>query len=127
MLFDPVLHITPGTVDLLIEFSGSYLISSDIDAFFLTLVMVVLILGGALIYLTLRQGVSGAYKIFLILAGAGAAATGIGIFLHNAISALIETISGKKDIEGTSFLHDRAIWGSGCFPHRNGRQRSNVY
>ena len=64
---------------------------------------VIILLGGALIFLTLSQGMSGVFKVFLILTGADAAAMGIGAILHNVISALIGKLTGKRDIEEPVF------------------------
>ena len=71
---------------------------------FAALFVILLLLGGSLIFLTLKYDISGIYRFFLILAGAGAAATGAGAILHNAIGALIGMISGKKDVEEPVFF-----------------------
>ena len=52
------------------------------------LMLILSFLGGALIFLTLKQNVGGAFKIFLILAGTAPAATVISSILHNVICAL---------------------------------------
>ena len=56
--------------------------------FLVTSGAVLLALGGALIYLTLREKISGMLKKFLILTGASAAGIPISVVLHNAIYGL---------------------------------------
>ena len=56
--------------------------------FLVTSGVVPLSLGGALIYLTLREKISGMLKKFLILTGASAAGIPISVVLHNAIYGL---------------------------------------
>ena len=56
--------------------------------FLVTSGVVLLALGGALIYLTLREKISGMLKKFLILTGASAAGIPISVVLHNAIYGL---------------------------------------
>ena len=50
---------------------------------------VLLSLGGALIYLTLKEQMAGMLKKFLILTGASAAGIPISVVLHNAIYGLL--------------------------------------
>ncbi len=52
------------------------------------LMLILSSLGGALIFLTLKQNVGGMFKIFLILAGTAPAAMVISSILHNVICAL---------------------------------------
>ncbi len=47
------------------------------------------LLGGALIFLTLKEKVGGKFKKFLLLTGASAVGILVSIFLHNAIYGLI--------------------------------------
>ena len=56
--------------------------------FLVTSGVVLLALGGALIYLTLREKISGMLKKFLILTGASAVGIPISVVLHNAIYGL---------------------------------------
>jgi len=56
--------------------------------FLVTSGAVLLSLGGALIYLTLREKISGMLKKLLILTGASAAGIPISVVLHNAIYGL---------------------------------------
>lgn len=51
--------------------------------------VVLLSLGGALIYLTLKEQMSGMLKKFLVLTGASAAGIPISVVLHNAIYGLL--------------------------------------
>lgn len=66
--------------------------------------VVISLFGGALIFLTLWQDISGVFKVFLIMAGAAPAAMIIGFFLHNGTCALIGKITGKKDIDEPVFF-----------------------
>lgn len=72
--------------------------------FWVPLFVVILLLGGALIFLTVALGASGVFKVFLLLAGAGATATGIGTLLHAGIEVLSRKLSDKKAIDETVFF-----------------------
>jgi hypothetical protein len=61
------------------------------------------VLGMALFILTIKYQVTGALRVFLMLAGAAPGAMFISIILHNFISALIMKII-KKDFEEAVFF-----------------------
>lgn len=67
----------PAVTDL---FSGSI--------FFLLPFIIFSLLGGVLIFLTLKEKVEGLLKKFLFLTGLSAAGFFVGVFLHNAFYAL---------------------------------------
>ena len=62
------------------------------------------ILGVTLSALTIMQQVSGALKVFLLLAGAAPGAMFISILLHNFISGAIMKITGKDFEEAVFFI-----------------------
>ena len=62
------------------------------------------LLGGALIFLTLKQDVGGLLKVFLILAGASPAVMVISVILHNAISGLLTALLHREVEEAVFFL-----------------------
>ncbi len=71
----------------------------------LMILMIILsLLGGALIFLTLKQNVGGTFKIFLILAGTAPAAMVLSSILHNVICALAEAFFGKEFEEAVFFI-----------------------
>ena len=72
---------------------------------FLTALMLAFSLsGGALIFLTLKQDVGGALRIFLILAGVAPGAVTVSAILHNAIYGLAKGLFGKGFEEPVFFL-----------------------
>lgn len=68
------------------------------------LALVLSLLGGVLIFLTLKQGIRGALKVYLILAGAAPAAMVISVVLHNAISGLLTALLHRDFEEAAFFL-----------------------
>ncbi len=60
-------------------------------AIFLSAIAVFVLLGAALIVVTVREKVEGILKKFLLLTGASAVGLPISILLHNAVSRLFNT------------------------------------
>lgn len=69
-----------------------------------SLMIILSLLGGGLIFLTLKQNVGGALKVFLILAGASPAAMVVSVILHNTICALAKGLFGKEFEEAVFFI-----------------------
>lgn len=68
------------------------------------LVFILALLGGALVFLTLSQGVGGMLRVFLIMAGTAPAAMIISVILHNAVSGLLTALLKRKIEEAVFFL-----------------------
>ena len=68
------------------------------------LIVALSLLGGAVLFLTFRQGVGGALKVFLILAGAAPAAMVASVVLHNVVSGLLTTLLNRTLGEPVFFL-----------------------
>jgi hypothetical protein len=62
------------------------------------------ILGGVLVFLTLRQNVGGLLRIFLMMTGFAPVVTIISVILHNMISALLTSILRREFEEIVFFL-----------------------
>ena len=68
------------------------------------LLVILVLLGVILVVLTVKQGVEGALRVFLIMTGAAPAAFLISVLLHNAICAIIIVHFGKMVDEPVCFL-----------------------
>ena len=66
-------------------------------------IFILSILGCALVFLTVKQDVTGLLKIFLMMAGFAPAVTIICVVLHNIISALLSSLL-KRDFEEAIFF-----------------------
>jgi len=78
-------------------------------SFLALLIFTLSLLGEVLIYLTLKQGVTGTLKVFLIIQGISPAAMIASAILHNVISALLTSLL-KREVE-EPFLFLMALFG----------------
>ena len=71
--------------------------------FLAALILAFSLSGGVLIFLTLKQDVGGALKVFLILTGVAPGAVTVSVLLHNAIYALAKGLFDKEFEEPVFF------------------------
>lgn len=72
--------------------------------FKVALIVALSLLGGTVLFLTLRQRVGGALKVFLILSGAAPAAMIVSVVLHNVVSGLLTALLNRNLEEPVFFL-----------------------
>ena len=72
--------------------------------FKVALIVALSLLGSAVLFLTLRQEVGGALKVFLILAGTAPAAMIVSVVLHNVVSGLLTALLNRTVEEPVFFL-----------------------
>jgi len=92
-------------IGLSVAVIGLFIAKKHVKFPFLAALMLALPLsGGALIFLTLRQDVGGALKVFLMLAGVAPVAMVVSVVLHNGIYALAKDLFHKEFEEAFFFL-----------------------
>ena len=72
--------------------------------FLAALLLALSLLGGTLIYMILEQGMSGALRTFLMLAGFAPGAMIVSVILHNLVSGLFTLLLKREFEEAVFFL-----------------------